>query len=152
MAKTIKNLDKKKAWDNFSRFIRTRDCLAATGIPFVGHCITCGYGRRFHIRYLQAGHCLPGRSNTKLFDERLVHAQCKHCNEYRDGRIQKYEKLMITKYGAEEFEQMKIASRNIIQDKDMDFKEIAKTYKEKYEKLLREHGYKTWGELLRQGE
>lgn len=72
MAKKLQNKAKADAWSEFSRFIRVRDCLETTGLAFVGVCITCG--RRFHIRYLQAGHCLPGRSNAKLFDEKLVHA------------------------------------------------------------------------------
>ncbi|GAG08831.1 unnamed protein product [marine sediment metagenome] len=146
MAKKLQNKAKAKAWEKFSRFIRVRDCLAATGLPFVGVCITCG--RRFHIRYLQAGHCLPGRSNAKLFDEKLVFAQCKYCNEVKHGEKKKYEAKMITKYGKAKFEQMKIDAKKII--KYVDYEQLAKTYNDKYIALMKSCGFKTWLELLKQ--
>lgn len=144
MAKKLQNKAKADAWSEFSRFIRVRDCLETTGLAFVGRCITCD--RRFHIRYLQAGHCLPGRSNAKLFDDKLVHAQCRYCNEFNHGERKKYEIKMVEKYGLDEFEQMRIDARKTIPY--MDCEQIAKTYKDKYVKLMKSHGFKTWAELL----
>jgi len=146
MAKKLANKEKAKAWDKFSRFIRIRDCLQTTGLPFVGICVTCG--RRFHIRNLQSGHCIPGRSNAKLFDENLTNIQCSYCNEYKHGQRKKYEAVMKKWYGDKEFEQMKIEARKVIQDKDMDFPAIAAKNKEKYEKIMHDYGYHTWQELL----
>ena len=147
MAKKIKNKDKAKAWEVFSRYIRIRDCLATTGLPFVGMCVTCN--KRFHIRFLQAGHCIAGRSNAKLFDEKLVNAQDPICNETMHGRTKRYEKKMIEWYGKEEFEQMKRDAQKVVQNKDMDFPAIEAKYKKKYEDIMHEYGYKTWSELLR---
>jgi len=146
MAKKLSSKDKAKAWDKFSRFIRIRDCLQTTGLPFVGLCVTCQ--RRFHIRNLQSGHCIPGRSNIKLFDEKLTNIQCRYCNEYKHGQKKKYEAVMIKRYGLECFEEMKFAAKKVIQNKDMDFLVIAAKYKEKYEKIMHEYGYHTWQELL----
>lgn len=146
MAKKIQNATKKKAWDEFSRWVRVHDCLESTGLPFVGVCITCD--RRFHIRYLQAGHCLPGRTNAKLFNEKLVHAQCKWCNEFKHGEKDKYEKKMIGRYGEKEFEQMKIKAKQIIHNSEMDFEKLAEDYKSKYKDLIRPHGYATWPQLM----
>lgn len=144
MAKKISNPDKAKAWEAFAHWDKTYYCLKATGLPFVGYCITCG--RKRHIRYLQAGHCLPGRSNAKLFDEKLVRPQCKYCNENMHGRVKKFEKIMIAEYGKDEFEKMKIAANKVIPY--MDFAKIAQTYKDKYIKIMKDYGYKTWSELL----
>lgn len=69
-----KKTPKKKAWDAFSRYIRTRDCLKSTGDRNRGACVTCG--RVFDFKKLQAGHFIPGRVNSILFDEQCVHAQC----------------------------------------------------------------------------
>lgn len=149
MAKSLNSKMKSKAWDEFSRFIRIRGCLKATGLAFVGVCITCE--RKFHIRYLQAGHCFPGRRNAVLLDERLVNPQCRYCNEYKHGEREKYEAAMIKKYGKVKFEKMKIESKKIIHDCDMDFESLAKKYTKKTNELLREHGYKTYSELLKEG-
>lgn len=146
MAKKIQNKDKKKAWDEFSRFVRIRDCLATTGLPFVGVCVTCG--RRFHLRYLQAGHCLPGRTNAKLFDPKLTHAQCKWCNEFKHGEREKYEAAMIKKWGKEIFDDLVVETNKVIHNDDMDFPVLRKEYREKYESMMRKYGFRTYSELL----
>lgn len=56
---------------------------------------------------------------------------------------------MVEKYGVKKFEQMKINAKKII--KYMDYEQIAKTYKDKYVALMKSHGFKTWAELLKQG-
>jgi len=122
---------KSKAWAAFSRYIRTRDCLNTTGLAFVGICVTCD--RRFHIRALQAGHCLPGRSNAKLFDEELVHAQCVFCNMHRHGESKKYRAKMAAKYGVERFEQMIADRKKAV--KYLDYEAIEVKYKAKLKEL-----------------
>ena len=146
MAKKLQNPEKAKAWEKFARYIRIRDCLKTTGFAFLGVCVTCG--RRFHIRYLQAGHCLPGRSNAKLFDEKLTNAQCKYCNEYKHGERKKYEQKMIDRYGRKKFEQMKIDARKVIPYMYMDYEKITQKYHDKHIKIMHKHGFKTWSELL----
>lgn len=146
MAKRINNPEKGKAWNEFSRYVRVRDCLKTTGLPFVGFCITCE--KRYHIAYLQAGHCIPGRTNAKLFDKNLTHAQCRFCNEVKHGEQKKYEAKMVEKYGKDEFEQMKVDANRIIPDRDIDFVALRAEFKKDYETLMREHGYKTWLEML----
>lgn len=145
MAKKLQNKAKKEAWDEFSRFIRIRDCLKTTGFAFLGVCITCE--RRFHIRYLQSGHFIGGRSNAILFDEIGTNAQCKYCNEYKHGEKKKYEAVMVERHGQEYVDEMKANAKKII--KGMDYEEIKLRYQQKYVSLMRAHGYKTYGELLR---
>lgn len=142
---------KTKAWDSFAKFIRIRDCLETTGLVFVGKCFTCE--RRFHISMLDAGHFNSGRRNSVLFDEQGVHAQCTfYCNRLNHGETKKYRKMLIKYYpdGLEVVERLERQKKQVVQDKDMDFEGIEKKYKLKLEKLLRDNGYKTWSELLKE--
>ncbi|HIJ71685.1 MAG TPA: hypothetical protein HPP87_10030 [Planctomycetes bacterium] len=145
MAKKL-SAPKTDAWDWFSKWVRVKDCLETTGFPFVGECVTCG--RRFHISFLQAGHCFPGRKNARLFQEELVHAQCRFCNEGKHGCPTKYRKIMEKRYTPKEVEKWEIEGKRFIHDRDMDFEGIAKKYKDKLDKLLRGCGYYSYEELL----
>ena len=50
---------------------------------------------------LQAGHFIPGREDSILFDPACVHAQCYRCNVKRSGEWVKYFRFMEKKYGRE---------------------------------------------------
>ncbi len=93
---TITSL-KKKLWKIFSIYIRMRDCLETTGTTTHGKCCTCG--RDYPIGKLQAGHFIPGREDSILFDPSCVHAQCYRCNVQRSGEWVKYFRFMEKKYG-----------------------------------------------------
>lgn len=95
---------KAAAWKAFSRFIRLRDCLYSTGSIEYGKCITCGQVKA--IGQLQAGHFIPGRNNSILFDPRCVHAQCAGCNLYGGGQQPKYYAEMVARYGAETVDEL----------------------------------------------
>ncbi len=88
---------KKKLWVVFSRYIRMRDCIEATGTITHGKCCTCG--RAYPIGKLQAGHFIPGRADSILFEPTCVHAQCYRCNVIRSGEWVKYFRFMEEKYG-----------------------------------------------------
>ena len=126
---------KAKAWESFSRWVKVRDCLATTGVPFVGVCITCNC--RFHIRVLQAGHCFPGRKNGRLFQKELVHAQCRMCNEGGHGKPKEYREAMDAQYTKVKVDAWEIEGGKVIHDRDMDFEGIEAKYKEKTNALLK---------------
>lgn len=86
-----------KLWPVFSRYIRMRDCLEATGTITGGVCCTCG--RSYPIGKLQAGHFIPGRADSILFEPTCVHNQCYRCNMLRQGEWVKYFRYMQKKYG-----------------------------------------------------
>ncbi len=86
-----------KLWPVFSRYIRMRDCLEATGTITRGVCCTCG--RSYPIGKLQAGHFIPGRADSILFEPTCVHSQCYRCNVLRQGEWVKYFRYMEKKYG-----------------------------------------------------
>ncbi len=88
---------KKKLWKIFSIYIRMRDCIRTTGTITHGKCCTCG--RDYPIGKLQAGHFIPGREDSILFDPTCVHAQCYRCNVVRSGEWVKYFRFMQQKYG-----------------------------------------------------
>ncbi|MCK5613892.1 recombination protein NinG [Candidatus Pacearchaeota archaeon] len=139
---------KATAWTAFQHFIRVRDCLATTGFPFVGICITCG--RRNHISNLQAGHCFGGRKNGHLFHEKFVNAQCTRCNELFHGQTKKYRAAMDKKYTKTKVDEWKIEADKVIHDRDMDFKAITTEYREKLNTLLAASntGYYTYEDIL----
>ena len=98
MAKPMtKRGHKKKAWDEFSKYIRTRDCLKTTGCSSWGLCITCG--KRYHFKLLQAGHFISGRRNNNLFNRTGCHAQCYNCNINLKGNTLVYRRKIIEMYG-----------------------------------------------------
>jgi hypothetical protein len=82
---------KKKAWDNFSVFVRLRD----TDAEGYGKCCTCGK----YIYFLKgdAGHYI-GREDL-LIDEINVNLQCKRCNRFKEGFKVKYKEFLIKKHG-----------------------------------------------------
>jgi len=139
---------KATAWTRFSQYIRVRDCLATTGVPFVGICITCQ--RKYHISYLQAGHCFGGRKNGHLFHEKFVNAQCTRCNELFHGRSKLYREIMDEQWGKKVVDEWKIEADTVVHDRDMDFKAIATKYREATNKLLEESnsGYYTYQDIL----
>lgn len=84
---------KKRAWKEFSVFVRTRDARE----DGMNRCITCGCF--YHWKVLHAGHFIRGRLNSNLFDERGCWAQCYGCNVGRQGNVVVYYKFMLAKYG-----------------------------------------------------
>lgn len=125
---------KTKAWDMFSKYIRTRDCLATTGTADEGVCVTCG--KRYHFKELQAGHGIGGRNNAILFDEELVNAQCKFCNGYGNGKYAEYSLWFIKKYGLKSWEEKVELSKELRKYSANDYMAIEETYKEKLGVLL----------------
>ena len=94
--KTVKSL-KKEAWEIFSLYIRTRDCLKTTGSKDYGLCVTCG--KQFQIKVLHARHFVGGRHNGNLFNEKGCHAQCPQCNIWLHGNPLVYRRKIIEMYG-----------------------------------------------------
>jgi hypothetical protein len=135
MAKS-KNLSyyKNKAWRMFSKYIRTRDCLATTGDSERGKCVTCG--KELSFKELQAGHAIGGRSPAILLDEELVNAQCRGCNHFKDGNYGKYSVWFIKKYGLDKWEEKVKLSNMIVKYDKEHYKEKYNEYRDKLNELL----------------
>jgi len=130
---------KNKAWDAFSMYIRTRDCLRFGGSPTDGQCVTCK--NWYDIKQLQAGHFIGGRGNAVLFREDLVYSQCYHCNQKPPmglgGNYVKYTLFMLSEgYTAEQIDDFTRLKGTTKVYKTHDFVEIQQRYKEKLAELL----------------
>ena len=88
---------KEEVWGIFSEYIRKRDCLRTTGDINWGRCITCELP--FPYKQGDAGHFIPGRHNSILFEETCVHFQCRRCNRFMGGEPLKYRRAIVRLYG-----------------------------------------------------
>jgi len=89
---------------------------------------------------LDAGHFRSVGSAKHLeFDERNVHGQCKHCNQYLAGNALEYRKGLIKRFNAEFVEGLENDNepRKLTID---DLKEIKNKYREKLKSLSRANG------------
>lgn len=147
MAKGIANPEKRKCWDAFSKMVRVIRCLATTGFPFLGVCLTCG--KRYHISYLQAGHCFAGRTNAKLLNRKFVDIQCRMCNEGEHGKPEKFRRIMEERYGVEYVERQEFRFKRItIADYSINWVGRTKRYNKIIVNKMCEHGYKTYKQML----
>jgi hypothetical protein len=124
--------EKKRAWKEFSKYIRLRDCISTTGTKTEGICVTCG--KRLPFGELQAGHALSGRNNSILLDEELVNIQCRFCNGYGGGEYGTYSVWFISKYGLDMWEEKVILQKQTAPK--IDWNEKTLEYRRRYKELL----------------
>lgn len=124
----------KRAWKAFSEYIRRRDSNANG----YAKCCTCELVDEW--KYLQAGHFVPGRNNSIIFDERNCHAQCVGCNYFgKNSRSSgNYFEFMKKNYGLEVIDELNIQSNREVIYKKYDYQEIEEKYKQKIEGLINE--------------
>lgn len=134
MKKDKLSTHKKKAWNTFSIYIRTRDCIKTTGNPNEAICVTCPSLVEF--KKLHAGHWIGGRNNAVLFSEKGVHGQCFACNVGLHGNPIVYWVYMENHYGRKVMDQLIAESHQAIKYKAWDYDNIAEEYKEKTKQLL----------------
>lgn len=134
MAKKTVSKAKKKAWAEFSRYIRARDCLRTTGTVDAGRCVTCG--KVYPFEKLQAGHFVPGRRNAGLFDERGVHAQCYACNVGLHGNWPEYLQFMVSEYGQDVVDELIRLRHVTVKYTISDLERMAAEYRERTKELV----------------
>ena len=110
---------KKKAWQWCSKYIRLRDAIEfhkdhpETPFGYV-QCCTCGNIVVYNIN-CDAGHFISrgkGGMSGVYFDERNIHAQCKICNGFHQGRQAIYKEFMLEKYGQEVIDELEFLDKN----------------------------------------
>lgn len=126
---------KATAWKWFSKYIRLRDALATTGTPDYAKCITCN--AILPIKNMQAGHMIPRRTGGILFDESMVFAQCKDCNETGNGERQKYKQIMVERNGLEWYEAKERAQKGNNPLGKFACSLLVDLYREKYNQLVK---------------
>jgi hypothetical protein len=115
---------KKKAWTLFSQWVRF-----SVATDFKSQCITCGVVKP--SKELQAGHFIPGRHNSILFDERGCHPQCYHCNIGLKGNPRAYDAYMRAEYGVDVIEDLEMLDTVEHQFKTYELEAIIDQYKQK---------------------
>jgi Bacteriophage Lambda NinG protein len=141
-SKTDRAKAKELAWVQFSRFIRTRDCIRFTGDPTQGKCVTCN--RPYAFKDLRAGHFIQGRGNSVLFDPRLVYSQCDSCNTNppygKGGNYVEYFRFMLDEVGLAKIDEFRALKHETTPYKTYQLLDIAETYRQKTEGLLKSVG------------
>ena len=149
MAKrTPLKIAKDNAWDAFSAFIRTRDCLRTSGTLEEGVCISCD--KCIPYKGSQAGHFIAGRTNAILLDEDLVHLQCYHCNIGLSGNYVEYFVRMEKLYTREEIDIFRSRKALTKKMKIDDWKEQTAYWKKRTEALVSAYVSNPYGERLRE--
>ena len=136
MAKSKASKAKATAWMWFSRYIRARDCMAYSGTILDGRCISCDKPVRFDEG--DAGHFIPSRRDSILFEETNCHLQCRKCNRFEQGAWVEYESAMLLKYGPKEVDRLKSLKFTTVKLRESNYREIADKYRKKYKELIGE--------------
>lgn len=136
---------KKRAWDQFSIYIRTRDCVAYLKThPELSElctiCVTCP--RVYEFKKLQAGHFVAGRTNSILFDERGVNAQCYACNIREHGNTTAYWLWMEENWGRDVIDELMALKQQPLKMKVWDYDEIRDKYKTLTDELIEKATHK----------
>jgi len=127
------NPAKDTAWRWFSLYIRLRDCLATTGSGEYCRCVTCD--AIVPYEQLDAGHSISGRTNGVLFDETIVYAQCRKCNQGGDGEKIAFKNKLVAMHGESWYNQ-KVANRKEATSlSEESLRLISDNYRMKYRKL-----------------
>lgn len=120
-----KSKAKAKAWNAFSRYIRTK--YADKG----GMCICYTCGKIAPIKEIQCGHGISGRNNAVLFMEEVCRPQCVGDNVFGRGKQSIFTMKLIKEHGMAKYEELVDLSNTTIQYKTIDYVQIAEKYKEK---------------------
>jgi len=132
---------KKKLWTLFSEYIRLRDSLAMGSFTHAT-CCTCGkVYPSFGKGCLQAGHYIPGRHNSYLFEEQGCHAQCYNCNINMKGNPIPYRRFMIETYGEERTKEIEELYYQKKQFKPYELEEMIEVCKAKLSDLKQSEKY-----------
>ena len=113
---------KKKAWKILSRFIRQ----SAADEYERAECYTCG--RTDEVRYLQAGHAIPGRTGAVLFDLDIIRVQCYRCNIAMRGQHHIFAAKLIREHGLEWWEQKELDSHRTVKWSRSDLNDLIAKY------------------------
>ena len=117
---------KAEVWNLVSAYVRLRDALMTTGSLDECRCVTCGRRKPLFVRGgIEAGHFIPGRHNSILYDVRAIHGQCSYCNDYLKGNWVPYRDYMVRMYGVDMVEDLIRRDREIVSYKDYELEVLA---------------------------
>ena len=139
--KKSSNPKENTAWKWFAKYIKTRDAIKTTGDIYYAKCITCGEVHPIEDTEdrdgMDAGHAIPGRMNSILFNEDLVNAQCRNCNRTNKGEKQMYKQVLIDRHGQDFWDFWQTEKNKPVKFTNFDYEQISKSYREKYKALIK---------------
>jgi len=121
---------KKKAWSEFSRYIR----LKYANPDGLVECVTCGVVK--HWKEMQAGHFIAGRTNSILFLEENVHCQDYRCNVMLHGNVVEYYKYMQATYGESVIDDLRKKRHENLKFTVEELEEMRILYRDKADRLI----------------
>lgn len=126
--------DKKLAarvWSNYSKYRRLKE-----SVDDYCRCVTCGVIKPW--KEMQLGHYIH-RGNqyyTNLdFDDQNIHPQCVSCNYYKSGKLDKYAKYLIKKFGNDILDILEYKKKLKAVLSDFTLKQLNKMYLEEIKRL-----------------
>jgi len=126
---------KRKLDNNFSQYIRLRDCLK--NILYL-KCISCG-----KMIYWKDAHCghFVNRVNMSLrYSEKNCNAQCPKCNTFDEGNVAGYVLGLQRKYGINIVEQLYHTKNKFKKYAAYEYEALIEHYKKEVDKLKKDKG------------
>ena len=118
---------KKKLWDVFSLYIRTRDNFT---------CFTCGKSKEKNPdTVFQAGHLFSRIKTAVCYAEMNVFCQCAFCNFKHQSDPDIYRDKFIAVYGPEQFVALKAKRNAICKRSKNDIEMLTIYYKQKLKEI-----------------
>ncbi len=138
MAKSTLKSFKNTVWKSCAAYIKLRDADSNGMVA----CCTCNRIMSIYDQICNAGHFIPTRNNTVLFDDHLIHSQCSDCNCGGSGEQYRYGLFMAKKYGHSEevLEEMQSLRHRVKKITMADLKEIKKRFDDEIIRLTYEKG------------
>ena len=95
MPKSTIGTYKKTVWKSLATFIKLREADKFGVVT----CVTCPKRMSIYDTECNAGHFVPGRGNSALFDDAHIFPQCNVCNCQGGGEQFKYGIFLKERYG-----------------------------------------------------
>lgn len=134
-AKRREKVDNAKRLDIvFSQYIRLRDAMDGGRTV----CISCG--EIFPFEQMQCGHFFSRRSLATRWHEDNCHSQCAECNCSKCGNLTMYKINLLSKIGAECFEELEALHNQERKWSDDELKELIAHYTKEARRLAKEKG------------
>lgn len=114
---------KKRAWKAYSLYIRLKDADPQGMVT----CYTCD--KKYHYKKMNAGHGIAGRTNSILFEDKIVRCQCAGCNIWGGGKYSIFTRKLIDELGLNGYDVMITQSRQTKKYTVQELLDIEEKYK-----------------------
>jgi len=115
---------KEKAWKLCSEYNRRKYASENGNVK----CFSCSTVK--HWKEMQAGHFIPGRGESVLFEDTGIHAQCFACNINKKGNWADYYMAMEEFYGKNEINRLIDLKNKTCLRNECDYVELQNKYKQ----------------------